>query len=439
MQLQKRVLNRGFTLVEISVTLVIVGLISITAFNFFVSNLRVNARTEGYQRQRKNWQRTTRLIESEVSLAENVITDLSKITIPNSCQALFNVSDFLFGLEIRPDLYQVLYAVADSDLNASGVSDQNSGWFGVKSLWRCGPSFDIRGQYVSLENESTNSPVPQRLIDGITSNGFSIDTDNTSGKHLTFTLSLDQPQTTNQAGFSFSDTISANTRNNPLYTRPNPLGLCSYNSGTLSRVDPDDDTQSPPGTLSAENSTGSSVIDGKNILVCGLGQVDSIIGTRFDDLIEAGGLNTTTIYGCDGADVIEGTEGKDNLYGDSPFDSQGNLIDNVCPGDLSDQGNDIIIGNGNNGSELEILNGGNGYNEYFPGYGNFKVVGGTNLDIVYFADDLTNGNSSNFLFDEACNRTSCTVTDNTDSQSPKTLELSGIEILVFRDQRKDLD
>ena len=83
MGLHKRFLRQGFTLVELLVTIVIVSFITIVAFDFFVSQLGVNERSEAYQRQRKNWDRTTKFIESEVSLSEAIITDASKIDIPS--------------------------------------------------------------------------------------------------------------------------------------------------------------------------------------------------------------------------------------------------------------------------------------------------------------------------------------------------------------------
>lgn len=430
MRLHKRILNQGFTLAELLVTLFITSFITIVAFNFFVSQLGINERSEAYQRQRKNWDRATKFIESEVSLSEEIITDASKVEIPPSCSGLFNTAGvtFLFGLDIRADFYPSIYALASSTLDSQGNSI--SGWFGEKSLWRCGPSFDERGQYLSVIDDTGLSP--QRLIDGLSSDGFAISTDpaKTTGRLLTFTLSMEQDRGENKVPLRYSDTFSANTRNNPLYTEPNPLGLCDFAGGSLPKFTPSDgDT-----TFNAVAEGITSVVEGRDILICGVGKVTSIIGSSFDDLIEAGGTTSTTLVGCNGSDVVEGTETTDSIYGDQ-FSTE-------CPsGDTANDGNDILIGNGNNSpsaTEIEILDGGDGYNQYVPGRGNFQINGGNNLDIVYFTGTFSDGNTANYSLDESCDRTSCTVTDNSVPESPKTLSLTGVEILIFRDQRKDI-
>ena len=422
MRLHKVLLNKGFTLVELLVTLVITGFITIVAFNFLVSQLEINARSEAYQRQRKSWATAAKLIEAEVSLSESIVTDIEKITLPVSCQTPLSNPQFKFALNIRRDLYQSIYFIADSA----------TGWFGDKSLWRCGPSFDERGQYISVEDEDPNTPVPHIIIDGISPDGFSIDDTNTNGKLLTFTLSVEQDQLSS----GFEDTISATTRNNPLYSRPNSIGLCEYAAGSLKKFTPESGE-----TVFSAKDFASQVEQGQNLLLCGIGQVNTINGSSADDLIEAGGINATTIYGCNGGDVIEGTSTNDTIYGDNLYNDQGGQLDteNNCPTDSPIDGNDILIGNGNSSTTAEVLNGGGGFNQYVPGYGNFTIIGGNNLDIVYLSEDLTNGVSANYTFDTLCTSTACTVTDNTDAQNPKQLNLSGVEILIFRDQRLDLD
>ena len=424
MRLHQRILNKGFTLVELLVTLIIAGLITIVAFNFLVTQLSINARSEAYQRQRRSLELATKLIESEVNLSETIITDPTKITQPISCP--YTNDEFKFGLNIRSDLYQTIYYTR--------TENSNSGWFGDQSLWRCGPSFDERGQYISIANEEANTPLPVRVLDGISANGFLINVLSTSGKVLSFNIALEQDQSEGLAPVKNSIEFTASTRNNPLYTRPNPIGLCEYAAGTLLKIKPDTgDT-----ILSANNSVDSNSASGQNILLCGIGQVNTINGSNSDDLIEAGGLNSTTIFGCNGADVLEGTEANDSLYGDNLYDSQGEQLNANCEADPVD-GNDILIGKGNTEESAEILNGGDGFNQYVPGYGNFLITGGNNLDVVYFENDLEDqGGTSNYTFDSSCTITSCTVTDKTGSGADKTLELTDIEILIFRDQRKDL-
>ncbi len=427
MRLHKYILTRGFTLVELLVTLIIVVGITLVAFNFFVSQLEINARSEAYQRQRRALERATKLIESEVNLSEAIITDSTKITQPTTCP--YTDDEFKFGLNMRSDLYQTIYYTR--------TENSNSGYLGDLSLWRCGPSFDERGQYVSIANE-ISTPSPTRVLDGISTGGFLIDdTIDSRGKILSFTLSLEQDQNKNLAPVKNDIEFTASTRNNPLYTRPNPIGLCEYAAGTLLKIKPDTgDT-----VLSAKDIVDSSIASGQNILLCGIGQVNTINGSDSDDLIEAGGVNSTVIYGCNGADVIEGTEANDDLYGDNLYNEQGQQLDpnNNCGEATPVDGNDILLGKGNSEESAEILDGGDGFNQYVPGYGNYEITGGNNLDVVYFDNDLeVEGGASNYTFDSSCNSTLCTVTDKTGSGDDKTLTLTGVEILIFRDQRKDL-
>ena len=183
------------------------------------------------------------------------------------------------------------------------------------------------------------------------------------------------------------------------------------------------------------------LIAGQDVLICGKGLVDEIRGSSYDDIIESGSDGSTLIIGCNGSDVIEGTPSTDTLKGDD-----GGSVD--CPNDERQDGDDILLGNGNSGSEAEILVGGNGFNRYVPGYGHTNIQGGENLDVVFFRDPLGASNVSstdnNYTFgrlegvSDSCTRIGCTVTDVTDPDNPKTMELRAIEILIFPDQRKDL-
>jgi Ca2+-binding RTX toxin-like protein len=191
-------------------------------------------------------------------------------------------------------------------------------------------------------------------------------------------------------------------------------------------------SQKDSGNFSVNISEGD-LTPGQDVLICGKGLVNNIYGSSYDDIIESGAEASTTIYGCNGNDVLEGTTANDTLQGDGGASTS-------CPGDDPSDGDDILIGNGNTKISPEVLNGGDGYNRYVPGTGNVTITGGANLDVVFFDKRLKDGTKTNYIVPTSCTRTDCTITDQTSSDSSVTytMNLTGVEILIFPDQRKDL-
>ena len=431
MRLHKRSLNAGFTLVELMAAAFIGLLTATTAGQIMVSHLETSERIEAFQRQREDWNRAASFIEAEVALSESIVTDPNKINLAPNCKALFsNPSEQLrFALNIRQDLYQSVYGVV--------ATETNSGWLKPNSLWRCGPSFDIRGNYLSIEEEDIDGPSPQRLLDGLdnqddTDDGFKILSSTSPGKLLHFQLSVirfAKDEITRR--FSFSSTGKTRTRISPLYSRPTTGSLCT--ASNMVKFTPD--TSEVSADIFKVNISDSELPTGQDVLICGKGLVSEIQGSSYDDIIESGGNTGSTIYGCNGSDVIEGTSGVDNLSGDEGGTEH-------CPStDAQRDGDDILIGNGNSSTSPEAqeqLDGGNGFNRFVPGRGNVSITGGDNLDIVFFDAPLEGANQKNYTFSTKCDRENCTVTDKTETEN-RTMMLSGVEILIFQDQRIDLN
>lgn len=431
MQLHQLLLTKGFTLVELMVASVIGLLTTTVAGQVMLNHFETSEKAEAFQRQRENWTRAANFIEAEVALSESIVTDGTKVTIPASCKTVFNQdkTQFKFALNIRQDVHQSIYAVRPSD----------DGWLKPNTLWRCGPSFDKHGNYLSIEEEVNEGPIAQILLDGLDNNdshnGFEIKESASPGKLLNFKLSMVKLNQSNQSRrFSYSNQSSTRTRISPLYSRPTSGSLCT--ASNMVKFGP------TPGSSSTEfkvNISEGNLIAGQDVLICGKGLVTAIHGSSYDDIIESGADKATTIYGCNGNDVLEGTIANDTLIGDGGSTSH-------CPGIDKKDGDDILIGNGNNSSSIEILKGGNGFNRYIPGPGNTRVIGGGNLDIVFFDKPIqyTDGTATatNYTFTApsggSCNRSQCTVKDITNSpQLEYTLE--NVEILIFPDQRKDLE
>lgn len=441
MRLHQRLLNPGFTLVELMVATFVGVLTASLAGQVMVNHIETSERAEAFQRQRESWRRASGFIEAEVALSESIVTDYTKVTIPPSCKSkiLDPATQFRFALNLRQDVYQSIYAVLPSE----------DGWQQPNTLWRCGPSFDEKGGYLSIEQENAfknpedlKGPLPQIIVDSLSDDGeedgFTILPTASPGKLLSFRLSM---VSLNRDGsprsIPYTNTVTTRTRISPLYSRPTSGSLCM--ASNMVKYSP---VQSQ--SFFAVNIGEGDLIAGQDVLICGKGLVDEIRGSGYDDIIESGSDSGALILGCNGSDVIEGGPSADTLRGD-----QGEGDD--CPDAARRDGDDILIGNGNDGGgdgdQVELLIGGNGFNRFVPGYGNADIYGGENLDVVFFEDAILNVGEditgANYEFSgidpsEECTRLGCTVTDLTDPESPKTIKLYGVEILIFPDQRKDL-
>jgi Ca2+-binding RTX toxin-like protein len=164
------------------------------------------------------------------------------------------------------------------------------------------------------------------------------------------------------------------------------------------------------------------------VLMCGKGGGDTITGSNVNDILECGdgglnGIDACTLYGMAGNDRLLGSNQNDTLYGESNT--------TITATDTNDE----LVGRGGN----DTLHGGPGQNLYLPGPGDDTVIGGSGLDVVFFK-----GTRSDYTLSSGCSKTSCTVTDNAaasaDGTRPEgTDTLSGVEILIFKDARIDLD
>ena len=145
----------GFTLVELLVAASVGSIVALAASDLMLSNMRSGAALEATQRLRSDWNRTSHFIESEVALSERVITDASLLNLAQ-CNPMISETEFKFGLEVRRDLPPAIYFVRD---NASTSLE----WNGDSSLWRCGPSIDVNGEYTDVirkQCDTTDGPAP---------------------------------------------------------------------------------------------------------------------------------------------------------------------------------------------------------------------------------------------------------------------------------------
>ena len=99
----KKLSSKGFTLSEVLIASVIGGIILSISSGLIINILTSSGNLEKNQRTRKEWERVSHFIESEIALSEKVITkSTSPLVDYGSC--VINSSEFLFALKIKPNL-----------------------------------------------------------------------------------------------------------------------------------------------------------------------------------------------------------------------------------------------------------------------------------------------------------------------------------------------
>ena len=396
----------GFTLPELLIAGLISGLLVLAAGQIMLGQLRTDERMEAAEQLKSEWSRSSSFIEAEAALSQQVITNATKVNIRSSCN--FQTGQFRAALDLWRDLPLVIYEVKPSE-SASIPSH---------ALWRCGPEITAEGRYDS------SKPIQlAMLVDGLdgdaAGNGFQASS--SDSKLLTFGLALKGLSTR-----TYSQEAGVHSRVNPLYPRPGEGSLCGvrmYNWAVGSTTGAD--------TLSVSI---DALTSEDEVLMCGKGGGDTISGSNVNDILECGddGSSSTdacTLYGMTGNDRLVGSNQNDKIYGDS--NTGLTCIDNTFPCDFNDE----LVGRGGN----DNLYGGPGQNLYLPGTGNDNVIGGSGLDVEFFK-----GTRSEYSLSGGCSKSSCTVTDNAaftaDGSRPEGSDtLSGVEILIFKDARIDLD
>ena len=392
--------SSGFTLVELLVAATVGTLVAATASDLMLSNTRSGAALEATQRLRTDWSRVSHFIESEVALSERVITNASLLNLAQ-CNPTITATEFAFGLEVRRDLPPAIYFVRDNATNSLE-------WNGDSSLWRCGPSIDVNGEYTDvISGNSASQLTAQRLVDGMTSSCMLSATAATSGVSKSLRYQLCIRGLTN---YSYTQSVNTYSRISPVFSYPNSNSLCSDQFLTIEGF-----YKLEGGTTGADvlelPSTGLSEYD--DILICGYGGGDIIKGSTANDVLEAGSSGMSPEAGANiiaysGSDRLVGGPGNDTLNG----------------GD----GDDVLIdGDGN-----DSLNGGSGDNQYLVGAGINTITGGSGLDVVFL--DQNKADVSGLA---NCKRNSCNLTYSVNGVSA-SVSATGVEVIIFRDGRYDI-
>lgn len=390
------------TLIELLIAAFVGAIVLAGAMQMMIKEIESSSSIEASQKLKLAWNQVSHFIESEVALSERVITNPSLINL-SQCDANINTSEFKFALEIRRDLPLSIYFTRDNSAN-------NLDWIGEQSLWRCGPSIDINGEYTDEITGQSNSLIPaQIIVDGMSAT-CSIKPEvisEGSGKSLKYELCL-----RGDRDYFYAQTINTYSRVSPIFSFPNTNSLCNIQNLKIEGFYQLEGGDSGPNELKLP-STGLTEYD--DILICGYGGGDTINGSMKDDVLEAG--DSDPDESAEPGATIDGYAGSDRLIG-----GPGN--DSLSGGD----GDDVLIG----GSGNDNLNGGSGENQYLPGEGSNTLTGGNGLDIMYL---LKNKSEVDGL--TSCSRASCSISYTEDGQSHSTTA-SNLEVIIFKDGRYDI-
>ena len=438
-QHQKLHRQNGFTLTELILAAALGTGLALVVGQLMVSHLQSNARSESLQRQRDDWKRATRFIESEIAMSGRIFNAGEAVSIPAGCDLQTN--EIKLALDLPRELPLVLYGVRKLNSSTSGVDrsqwigeGQNDQNFGL--LIRCGPNLKLTK---TGDNDYDNSVGQAVLLDGIDTSapGGGLNVKVHDSKSVSFSLALK-----GLANSRFSETpiyfglrlgSGSYSRINPIASFPEESSICQRLCG----IDPDTGKRGcqdvgsyyvVPVSESTFTVPYEGLTENDNITVCNLIPSTNITGGDRSDVIDGLMPSPTstpgvTIDGGDGRNVLFGTSGPDTITAGS--------------------GDDVIVGRAGS----DTLDGGNGNNSYSPwpslndpAIGSLEVLqtttitGGTGLDIVYLR-----GSKNEFSSISSCSTTSeCTITPSDTSLKLALVLKPGIDVLVFKDARIDL-
>ena len=427
------------------------------AATMMTGNIRSAGKIELTQRVRNNWNRTSHFIDSEAAQSERVIFDYNLINL-DQCSPGIDSDDFVFALDINPNLYPAIYYVQDNESNSKQAREDSS-------LWRCGPSFDLNGNYVDTETAPLE---PQRIVDGLSKTKSCILTvsppaNTTESKQLTYDLCL-----VKNGSDKYNQSNTAFSRVSPTYRFPSQSVLCSPDL----IVEGFTDIQGTSAGESLQAATNTTSI------ICGYGGNDTLTGGSGNDIIEAG-INSSPVSGGSSGGGSSGSSGSSDCGGcagsngspnfcnkprraapccsipATPCSSSGSSGSTGSTGISSstgnskcygEAGNDRLMGgpgddtlHGGNGNDVLIgregndsLVGGAGDDQYVPGQGANIITDDSGLDVVYI-NEIQNqvGGVNN------CTQSSCNLTYSINGSS-SSASATGIDVIVFQDKRANI-
>ena len=434
--------HAGLTLVELLIAMGVSTVVVMVAATMVTDSMEWRSRTEELRRKRTEWNLARRFVETEVTSATRIITDVTAIEIPDECG--INEDEFthaiVFPLErpmrVRADAsrrenFQVL------PMAIYGVQTIDDGsMVNGKALVRCGPRINHDNNYggfyeAELCAEGQDSNCREVILDNLGNNndceeGFCVnattcESNELDRQGLRFYLLANGLSTNSES--PYGQCLGSKSRVAPVYYFPDGRNICAGQGNINKRdllyvsKDPslDPSIYGPEGQRTLELPQGAIEGD-QQVVMCGANFFDQIEGSDQNDIIEASDVTITEEHKTV---QLNGGGGNDRLLG-------GNADDTIIGGD----GDDVLIGGAGN----DRLIGGNGKNTYLVEEDD-TIEGSDGIDIVYIKRPKANVNL------ESCSRASCTVSDDRsyDGDNPFEANLTQADILIFLDGRVRLN
>ena len=420
--------NPGFTLPELVVAVGIGTIISFVTGSVLLDGVKSSARGEAIQRLREDWNRTIMLVESEISISNEVQSNnlnLSAIETQD-CPLLSQKSRLKMRIRLPGNLPDIIYGVQPiSNL----PSDQANQWIGDEQsgvLIRCGPQLTISptgsGDY--LETTPYQQSIILDDLDLSNNDGFKAEQGSGDSKLVRFELIM-KANNISHANCSYKDGSGAFSRINEMPPVPEEKSICSKictrpnepcstvandNVITLTNSQPQQYTAPSKASTSANTTT---ICTNRVVRMS-----DSITGSDANYVIDANPIPSQNVGsgviingGINGRNILLGTELADTIEGGN-FD-------------------DILVGRGGGDS----LIGGLGNDSFLPwlkqdSSADASVSGGSGLDRLYI-----NGESKDFAESAACTIAGCTIT----SSQGGVITMDEIEVVIYNDTARRLN
>ena len=414
-------------MVELLIAIVIGGIITTSAVSLLVDVVASRSKAENLRRTREEWRIATHFIESEIALAEEIITDPESISIPAECG--INNTQFTHAI-----IFPLIRPMGSSAENSAvvppaiyGVQPMNTeASQSGQVLVRCGPSIQDgehnAGFYSSSICRNGQTEQCREIIFdqlgkrddcqlGFCINSTQCDSRSLMGHGLRFLLLA--KGLSSHAQSPYGQCLGSQPRVNPVYHFPDESSACN-GSGNVNRrdllyvtKDPALNYREPKPALSLPQ---GAIKATQQVVMCGDDFFHSMEGSNKNDIIESQSTTIDTLLqGGDGNDRLLGGQSNDTLQGGA--------------------GDDILIG----GPGDDTLEGGSGKNSYVI-QDNDQIEGGAGVDIIFIKRPKSRVVRRN------CGRTSCVLTDtgsyNGDPAFRATIRNG--DILIFLDGRETL-
>ena len=417
---------KGFTLVELLVASFIAGLLSLITANLMIENTRSNARAETRRRIHNDWNRATKLIQSEIAMSHSIESaGLSPDNVTDDCPLLQHPETRLqLRMHLVGTMPDVLYGVRS--IQSLPPSEANQWMGGPKGgvLIRCGPRLTISkdGSADYIQGTPYQQSIVLDNLDLSSGDGLTVSQTTDNQKRLEFSLAMqDNLDRVNSAQASIKTLSSGGmSRINEVPPIPSSESTCNVvcrtedadcGHGVKTLLPGDPRFYAAP--VLTEPVFGTSTICTNRTVKLGDG-MEGANGNYVMDGQPTPDRDTTkgiSLTGGLGRNILLGTTVSDTLQGGPDHD-----------GLIGRGGNDHLLGEAGNDSFVPWISASESTD-------NVTVDGGSGFDRVYLQGPEPNYSLS------PCSVSHCILR----STAGGSLHLADIEMLVFQSSTKRLN